>query len=150
FAYFIRKRIYWVYEAIYVQGFFQSADSVNQLSKRAHESRSSEVQISWRPGKELLHAELFQGVFGKALAFCTDRMGSDFELEVRADRTDPGIIKKFEKVAYDLLHVGEEQQLEVKGFDKRTKQVVRGSIIMSMPSGASALSDFSRVTYSIN
>src|SRR5208337_5464852 len=33
FACFIRKRIYWVYEAIYVQGFFQSADSVNQLSK---------------------------------------------------------------------------------------------------------------------
>ena len=45
FDYFIQRNIYWVYEAIYVQGYFENNDFLNKSTKKAHKSRRSNIQI---------------------------------------------------------------------------------------------------------
>lgn len=149
FDYFIQRNIYWVYEAVYVQGYFENSDYLNQLTKKAHESSRSYTQISWKKKNELLHAELFQGAFGKAVAFCLDHVGNQIELNVITDRTDPSIIKQFQHKANNFLAVGKEKTHETTGFNKDTKQVARGSISTSITSGIEVLGDFSGVSYSI-
>ncbi|MBI5187413.1 MAG: hypothetical protein HZA01_17030 [Nitrospinae bacterium] len=149
FDYFLQRKIYWVYEAAYVQGYFENADFLNQLNKKAHDSRRSNIQVSWKETKELLHSELFQGAFGKALAFCLDYVGRPFELRVITDRTDNSIIKKFQSEADALLSVGKEKIHETTGFNKKTKQIVRGSIATKVSADTDAIGDFSGITYSI-
>lgn len=149
FDYFIQRKIYWVYEAVYVQGFFESVDFLNQLTKKAHDSRRSNIQVSWKETKELLHSELFQGAFGKALAFCLDQVGSPFELRVITDQTDSSIIKKFQSKADALLSLGKEKIHEKTGFNKETKQVVRWSIATKVSASEDAIGDFSGISYSI-
>ena len=149
FDYFIQKNIYWVYEAVYVQGYFENADFVRQLTKKAHESSKSNIKISQNEKNELLHAELFQGVFGKAAAFCLDHVGSQVKLDVITDRTDASIIKQFQMKADNFLSVEEEKNYEVSGFNKDTNQVVKGNISTSITSGIDAFGDFSGISYFI-
>ena len=149
FDYFIQRNIYWVYEAIYVQGYFENNDFLNKSTKKAHKSRRSNIQISWKEKNKLLHAQLFQGAFGKAVAFCLDHVGSQINLDVITDRADASIIKKFQHKADDFLSVGKEKTHETTGFNKDSKQVARGNISTSITSGIEAIGDFSGVSYSI-
>lgn len=149
FDYFIQRKIYWVYEAVYVQGYFESADFLNQLTKNAHESRRSNIQVSWKEKRDLLYADLFQGVFGKAVAFCLDRAGNQIKLNVITDRTDASIIKLFQREADDFLSVGKEITHKTTGFDKDAGQVVRGSISTTIISNIDAIGDFSGISYSV-
>ena len=132
-----------------VQGYFENANFQNQLTKNIHESRRSNIAISWKEKHELLHAELFQGAFGKAVAFCLDHAGPQVMLDVITDRTDASIINQFQREADDLLSVGKQKTYEITGFDKEAEQVVRGSISTQITSNIDALGDFSGITYSI-
>lgn len=147
--YFMQRNIYWVYEAVYVQGYYENFYRLNQLAKKAHKSRRSNIQISWKEKKELLHAELFQGVFGKAVEFCLDSMKSQFKLNIITDPIDNDIKKQFQRKADEYLYVGQGKTYETKGFNKETKQVVTGSISIKITSGIEAIGNFSDVSYSI-
>ena len=149
FNYFIQRKIHWVYEAIYVQGYFENAESLNQLAKKAYDSRRSNIKIEWKEIKDSLHSELFQGAFGKALAFCIDQAGSPLELSVITDRTDESIIKKFKSAADTILSIGKEKIYEAKGFNIETKEVVKGNIAINISSDIDSFEDFAEISYSI-
>ncbi len=149
FNYFIEKNIYWTYEAIYVQGYYEHANFMNQLSKKAHASRQSDIKISWSESRELLHSELFQGIFAKAIAFCLDNVGSKFKLCIITDRIDKPILKRFQQEADTFLAVGKDKTTEMTGFDPNTGQIVKGSITTKIVS-KDIFDDFSDITYSIS
>jgi hypothetical protein len=149
FRYFKQSRIYWVYEATYVQGFFEHANHIEEISQKAKETKRSKVKISGNKNPDMLHVELFQGAFGKALAFCMDRGLSSFELEIITDKTDKEILEKFKRAADELLNVGQEKCHVVTGFDPDTKQVVKGSITTKITCDHEELGDFSGINYSI-
>lgn len=149
FSYFLDRRIPWLYEAIYVQGFAESARQLNDLTKQAHQSRRSDVAMSWRELHQMLHAALFQGAFGKAVAFGMDVLGVPVQVDVITDRTDDAILKLFHEKAVELLTVGEDSTHEVTGFDRVAKEVVRGAISTGIKDPGDLLGDFSQVKFSI-
>lgn len=150
FSYFLQRKVFWVYEAIYVQGFFENRDFLNKLNKNSHKSRRSSIQVSWKEKRELLLAELFKGAFAKALAFCIENIGNEFKLTIITDRTDDAIVKRFQREADDFLHFGETKAHEVTGFDKETEQVFKGSITTSIAAGIEKLGDYSGISYCIS
>ncbi|MDO8291015.1 MAG: hypothetical protein Q7T44_17510 [Parvibaculum sp.] len=149
FEYFLERKIFWVYEATYVQGYAESALRLNELTKGAHQARRSEVSMSWREKHEMLHGTLFQGAFGKAVAFCMDMADVPFQIDVITDRTDDPILKLFHEKASELLSVGEDSTHEATGFDRASKEVVRGKISISVGDPDNLLGDFSQVSFTI-
>lgn len=149
FKYFKQSNVYWVYEATYVQGFCENAILIEEISRKSKDEKRSNVKISGNKNPDMLHVELFQGAFGKAVAFCMDRGFSNFELEIITDKTDKEILEKFKRAADELLNVGQEKCHLVTGFDPETKQVVKGSITTTITDGHEELGDFSGVSYSI-
>jgi hypothetical protein len=149
FAYFFEKKIPWVYEAIYVQGFFENAKFLNQLTKEAHELRSSNIQISWQERNELLHSELFLGLFGKSIEFCSEYTDERVLLNIITDVLDAGIMKKFKDSADALLHLGQETTRKVTGFDKETSKVVSGKVVTRTSLPADILRESSRISYTL-
>lgn len=149
FEYFLSHGMYWVYEAAYVQGYAENARRLNEMTKEAHQARRSDVSMSWSPSTEMLHGALFQGVFGKAVAFSLERVGVPVQIDVITDRTDNKILKIFNQKASELLLVGADSTHEVTGFDQVEKQVVKGKISMSILDPENLLGDFSQVGFSI-
>ncbi len=149
FREFSELGIYWVYEAVYVQGYHENAKLTNELVEKARGSRRSNVSISTRERHELLHSDLFLGVFGKAVSFCLDNVGQVFDLHIITDNVDKKIMKMFEDEAAEFLNVGKPSEHEVKGFDKSTGQVITGAIRIEWIDSGNSLGDFSGVTYSI-
>lgn len=149
FAYFTKVQARWLYEAIYVQGFFEHAQLVNQLSKEAHDSRRSNVKISWRENRDLLHAELFQGVFSKAVAFCLDNIGPKVKINVITDRTDASIIKKFQAAADEFLGFESGSTTPVTGFDIDSQSVLHGEVQSKIGASTTSIMDLSGIEYSI-
>ena len=98
-----------IYEAIHQQGFYESGQLVRGLTTKAKASRRSSVAISGRDSKELLHGELFNGLFSKAVAFAVDQFGwgASVKIVVITDRIDEPIGREFESTAARLLHFGE-------------------------------------------
>ena len=76
-----------------------------------------------------MHDCLFQGVVGKAIAWCEDHYGTDYHLVVLLDNVDKTIIKSFFSRADELLgDLGFSEN--VSGFDPKTGNVVHGTITM--------------------
>lgn len=150
FNFFIANNIPWVYEAIYVQGFFESSFFINNIIQQAKALRQSDVQVQSREEKELLQSELFQGVFAKAVAFCSDHFGPEIELEVITDRTDDSIIEEYSRKAKDLLSITDDKKMNVKGFDKVTKQNVEASILIKVNASEESFGDFSGISFTIS
>lgn len=149
FAYFTKVQAPWLYEAIYVQGFFEHAQLANQLSKEVHDSRRSNVKISWRENRDLLHAELFQGVFSKAVAFCLDNIGTKVKINIITDRTDAPIIKKFQSAADEFLGFASGSTTPVTGFDTDSRSVLHGEVQSKIGANTNAIIDLSGIEYSI-
>lgn len=149
FAYFRHRNIFWTYEAIYVEGFHQHATFVSGLVDEAKAKRRSSIRLSNNKKLDLLHAELFQGAFGKGVAFCIDNIGNECNVQVITDRVDGHLLNLFNEEAKRLLNVGAKSEQKVKGFDLEEKRVVEGSITSEVVSGLDALGDFSGISYSI-
>ncbi len=149
YAYFLNRNIFWVYEATYVQGYADHARRLNELTKEAHQARRSDVAMSWRETHDMLHGDLFQGAFGKAVAFSMDRVGVPVQVNVITDRTDVSILNIFEEKASELLSVGEDSTHKATGFDRVAKQVVTGNISMNVLDPGNLLGDFSQVSFTI-
>lgn len=64
-----------LYEAIHQQGFHEWGERVRNAAAKAKALRRSSVAIPAHESKELLHSELFTGLFSKAVVFAIDRFG---------------------------------------------------------------------------
>lgn len=149
FTYFRKRNIFWAYEAIYVEGFHQHEKHVSELTNQARSTNRSNIRMSNNTRLELLHVELFQGAFGKGMAFCIDKVGFNCEIRVITDRVDGKLLSLFSKAADELLNVGEKREHTVKGYDLEAKVIVEGAIKSEVISGHDALGDFSGISYSI-
>lgn len=150
FEYILKNQIPCIYEAIHVEGFFQQFQFTASLIKKAKDQHRSKIKISRNERKELLHEQLFQGAFGKAIAFCMDFIGNRFLVSVITDQIDEGVKKKFNAAASELINFGEGSIHEVTGYDPDKKKVVRGNIESKIDNAKKVIGDFSGVEFSIN
>lgn len=118
-----------LYEAIHQQGFHEWGEMVRSAAAKAKASRRSSVAISAHESKELLHCELFTGLFSKAVVFAIDQFGwgTPVKIVVVTDRIDEPIRRQFKEAASRLLRIEPEVQ-EVTGYDRETRQLVEGQI----------------------
>lgn len=144
-----QAKLRWVYEAIYVQGYYKQNAAINAMTQQAHAARRSTVKTSWRAHREILYASLFTGVFGKALAYCVDKVARPCQISVVTDRTDEAILKQFRDEADNLMNVASLQVHMGAGFDTATKQVVHGSVTTTVDDPHGVLGDFSGVSYAL-
>lgn len=149
FDWFIQWSIPWVYEAIYVQGFHESTQERNKLIEGAYKARHSKIKVSHREKRELLHAELFQEVFAKAVEFGINMVGNEFKLNILTDQVDKAIVSEFTQKGDEYLQIGKEKTYIKTGFDTEANKVVQGSITTKITSGAEQLGDLSGVSYCI-
>jgi len=116
------------YEAIHVAGFHRAHNNLSTLVAQARAAHTGPVKVSGGAIKpSSLHVALFQGLYGKVLAFCCERDKTRLHIEVRTDRVDSPIVRNFEDVAHELLEVG-AKITKVTGFDTQTNKVVTGSV----------------------
>lgn len=139
-----------VYEAVHVQGFFEWYDKQKHLHEKLKAQSRSNIEISGHAPKELLHAHLFQGIFGKAVAYFMDSSISNFFLNVTTDILDKKILKEFETAANDFFEVSKSKIFPVSEYDPDSKQVVSGQIISQTKDPTGLIPDFSGIQYSIN
>jgi len=107
---FKHQKACWFYNAIYVNG-------LNNAYKNFD-------------NKELLHVELFKGVFFKAIACIYDTTKSkDIYIEVISDTIDRSVIKKFKESIDELINLYTNKDLIKSStrYDKSTKKVINYS-----------------------
>jgi hypothetical protein len=150
FKYFIKRQIPCLYEAIHSQGFHEYSKSVKEIKKQAKNLRKSKIKISSSHTKYLLHEQLFQGAFGKAVAFCLDYIDENIELNVITDTIDESIRKIFTKTAHKLLNFETTlKSRKVTGFDPEKEVKVEGVICTNIEDPAGLLGNFSGMSFSI-
>jgi hypothetical protein len=149
FSYFLSRKIFWTYEAVYVEGLHQYARAETERHENIRKKRRSSIRLSNHKKQILLHAELFQGVFGKGIAFCNDMVGESFNLSVITDRVDSSLLASFSEKAKELLNVGAKREVEVTGYDLEKKEKVKFSFVMEMTVDSGVLGDYSKVNFSI-
>ncbi len=115
FQAFTDLKIPWMYEAIYVEGLYQS-----EFCDGRGGNRSS---------KELLHAKLFIGLMLKVLASVHKFREKGVELVVVSDNLDQGVIKKLFIELDDYLSLLKSGELkrEFKVYDKATGELLHCS-----------------------
>ena len=154
FEYFIKRKIPWSYEAIYVEGLHNHRRSISALVGAAKAQRRSNVRFSNHEDHDSLHSKLFQGIFGKGIAFCVENVGEKCILEIITDRVDAPILKDFKQSAFEFMDIGNPQKEIVNGFDLGTRKPVQGSIVNTSAAEIGSISeligDFSGISYSIN
>lgn len=150
FEYFQQAKIRWVFEAVYVQGFYENAESINKRSEAVRKERRIPIKVSHSRYKESLHSELFLGVFGKAVAFGFEVLREKkFHIQVISDPVDKKILRMFEGEGRRLLNVGKPAIKEVTGYDPKEKKVVRGEIRTEVRASPEVIGDYSGITFSI-
>lgn len=116
-----------VYEAIHVEGFKTEYELLKKIKDTAKETTKSDIKVSGRINLERLHEELFQGLFTKALAYCIDTFGNDYQLVILVDKVDKQIFKNFTKKT-NVVTDFSPSETEVTGYDKRNQKVINSSI----------------------
>lgn len=144
-----QANVRWVYEAIYVQGLHELNANCNVLKKQLHASRRSTVKVPWREQRESLHALLFTGTFGKAIAYCVDEIGGPCSLNIITDRTDQTILKQFTAEADTLLNWSAKEVRLGSGFDTKTKEVVHGTVTSMVYAPQELVDEFSQISYTL-
>jgi hypothetical protein len=127
FQFFLSQHIQWVYEAIYVQGLHENHQRLEQRRSQAKALRRSPIKLSGNEKVDLLHSELFLGVFGKGVAFGMDNFGDQFAIKIITDQVDSTIVRHFESQAREFLQVGQKKTTHQTGFDPQTQKVVKGT-----------------------
>ncbi len=89
---FINHKISWIYNAIYVNGFYNANENLS---------------------KELLHEELLKGVFTKAVSLVYDTYkDKNIHIEVITDTIDNTTLKKFNKCLNDFISISTNKNIE--------------------------------------
>lgn len=148
FEYFMNKNIRWVYEAIYVEGFYEQSESAKKMAEKIKKGRRSKVKLSSNVKYESLHSELFCGAFGKGIAYCMENVGNKFNLKVITDRIDNTILQLFISAADSLINIAPKQD-KITGYDPDTSQVVSGEVTSRVLDTEDDISYFQGVTYTI-
>lgn len=119
-----------VYEAIHQEGSHRQRSQIQKLIDRGKALIRSPVKVSIRPPKELVHVQLFEGIFSKAVAFALDQYGPENQLEILVvtDHVDDPIRKAFLEAATSFLNVGAKKEETVKGFDTETESTISKTI----------------------
>jgi len=149
FDYLLMRRVIWAYEAMYVEGFYDYHQMVTNLKENAKAGNRSKIKTSSNKKLDLLHSDLFLGLFGKGVAFCLEHVSDQFHLNVITDRVDKPILKQFHENAKRLLNAGKRSTQESTGFNPETKQVVKASISTEVTKGKDLLGDYSGVVFDI-
>ncbi len=150
FAFVKNNNITCIYEAIHTEGFHGYSNFVSDMIKTAFKNKRSSIKISHRENLELLHSQLFLGVFGKAIALCSEAVGEEFYLRVITDNIDDSVVKTFTKEANAFLSYGSvSNEKVVKGFDSDIGQVVSGKTNASVINSDDALGDLTKIKFDI-
>lgn len=120
FSYFKSHQVFWVYEAIYVEGYHRYAN----FFKRDRNKHYPRIKASKNKIKKLLHVDLFKGCFTKALDLTLSYMERPLDIKVVTDRVDEKTLKKFEKEVYLILS-GEHRTITRSGYDSETNSVFK-------------------------
>ncbi|QXI04415.1 hypothetical protein HU718_020525 [Pseudomonas tensinigenes] len=120
FDIFEKERIQWIYEAIFVQGLYES---------EFLESRGGS-----KNKKESLHAKLFMGLMIKVIASLNDFRDKEIELTIISDQIDTGVVRilKQEIIPYLSLIHGQPIESKFTIFDHKTKKVKKYVLKSSM------------------
>lgn len=106
------------YEAISVQGFNSAYESLNAIKEVQVSSLSQKYSFSKNLDLDRLHSELFQGLFGKAIAFFIEKYGEEnINITVVTDKIDDKIKKEFMTKAKEIINPL-LKDIKVKAFDK--------------------------------
>jgi len=150
FNYFKTRKIFFVYEAIYSQGYYSYHESLKELYTKNKQQIKPSMKWSSNKEKLLLHSDLFLGVFMKALSFCKDiQKMEEVKLHIKSDVIDDSIKKKFEKNVDKNLNIGIKSTKIVKGFDTKKKEVVQYKTSFEITEGLEIFEKFSNVEYEI-
>jgi hypothetical protein len=149
FNYLIIRKIPCLYEAIYSQGFYEHSESIKEIKRNIKKQRKSNIKLSGNPTKELLHEQLFQATFGKAIAFCLDYVGKTIKINVITDRIEESILKQFNKAVDTLLNFSAPTKIKKTGFDPQKGKVVKGEICSSMEVPDKFIDEYSGISFSI-
>jgi hypothetical protein len=114
------------YEAIYVEGFHTDYLRLRKVAEDAAR-RAGSTRVKY-PTPELLHVHLFQGFYGSILAFCARMKIKEVSVEIRTDRIDGPILKRFHTAAINLLV--DIREYELKRWDPETKTVRKGKLTL--------------------
>lgn len=147
YGYLDKKRSVVLYEAIYVQGFYQRAVDMKKILEFSKNSQRSKINISNNEKRELLHAHLFAGIFSKAIAFGLENIGDKFHLNIITDRTDDAVLNKFREKADELLNSDNVYEAIVVGHNPETGEKLKKKIITASNFRDSL--DLSKITYEL-
>lgn len=149
FDYLRENAVPCMYEAIYVEGFHTWFASQIELLEQARLGRQSAIKVSGNFTQESLHVHLFQGLLGKAVAYCLDNVGERINLVVVADQIDPSVVKDATNAINELLAADQPSESKVTGFDPITKRVVKATVQIKVKTPAEALLDLSGISVTI-
>jgi hypothetical protein len=141
--------IKWVYEAVYVQGLHENAKRVAALTGTASKMKKSRRKISGFNKPDLLYSKLFEGVFTKAIAFGLANFGKEFAVKIITDPIDEPILKRFETVAGDFLHLGQKKTHKQTDYELDTGKVHKGLLTIQISASGNVLDDLPGISFSI-
>lgn len=149
FAYLKSHNALWVYDAIYVEGYFKHAEAIGRIVDEIKENRRSDVKLSLNEKREMLHCQLFSGVVYKGVALAIDNLGNRFNINIITDRVDNKLLRLFNEELKNIFDTEKKYQT-VSGFDTKQKQVVKGTVSTEIVDNADIMGDFTGITYSLN
>ena len=123
FSYLLENRIPCLFEAVHVEGYYEATLHLKELELRGRNIVPDHISISRHEAFEVLHNDLFLGVFTKALAICMDCLETEYFIKVITDRIDKKVVKGFKKRVDELLS-DSPIQISSKGYDTIAKRVV--------------------------
>lgn len=119
-----------VYEAISVKGYNRKFVTLTEIKTKQIEELSDKLSFSKNDNKGRLHSELFQALFGKAIAFYNDTIGNQIYIQIITDNVDNKLKKEFEVKAKELINPF-EKPIVINAFDKIKKQPLSKTLIFS-------------------
>lgn len=116
-----------VYEAISVKGYNREYLKISEIKDKQREELKEKFTFSNNVERERLHSELFQALFGKAIAYFIDMFGGLPYIFVITDNIDNTLKKEFEIKARELINPF-ETPMQIKAFDKEKKAPVSKTV----------------------
>jgi hypothetical protein len=143
-------KAYWVYQAIYVEGYYSNYQNDKNIKESFRQEQNSKIKFSKNERKERLHTQLLLGAFAKAAAFCRDNITQkEFTLNIVTDQIDAPIIEEFKVAIKNFLSIGEKKEYTLKGFDTSTQKIVQSHMTTEITFGKEFLDDFSNISFDI-
>lgn len=124
----LRRPIFCFYEAIHVQGFHSAYKSqcefVESVAAKLGKTRKK------KPVPQSLHVHLFEGFYGRILTFCAKVGITNIAIEIRTDRVEGPILKKFHSQAEALLN--DTRRYKLTRWDPETSKATKGNITLKL------------------